>query len=268
MSMMSNLEDAIKNLEKEKEYLLRAIELGGWKSYKTYTYQEKDFYTVDDYLSHPERKRIPSKVVFLYQKLYAAIHVIIEKNQRGRISEIEEMHSSIMKLIKSRDLTKEEQFHLMDLINFQFDILAAVPEHLKYSLYDIELTVYSVLMDDDLEAARYLLKNGFLRAAGAIAGVTLERHLKNLLRKHAPPIKYKKKDTLSQLNDLCKETVYDFVTWRKVQQLIDLRNLCDHDKEREPTKKEVKELIDGVGAITKEMKNPTAASCGVSSLEG
>ena len=258
MTGLASLEKAIKDLEKQKDELLRKIEENGWKDdrpKKKIPSYKKDITLALDNMNiiiEPEKSPLPREIGQIYQKWYNAVHVIIEKNQRGRISEIEEMHSSIMELIKSRYLTKEEEFHLMDLINFQFDILAAVPEHLKYSLYDIELTVYSVLMDDEVEAAKYLLKNGFLRAAGAIAGVTLERHLKNLLRKHAPPIKYKKKDTLSQLNDLCKEMVYDFVTWRKVQHLIDLRNLCDHDKEREPTKKEVRELIDGVSAILKE----------------
>jgi hypothetical protein len=139
----------------------------------------------------------------------------------------------------------------MDLIQNQFDILAAVPSHLRFSIYDVELEAYSVLMDDELDAAQHLLSKGFLRPAGVLAGVILERHLKNLLRKHTPPIKYRKNATLSSLNDLCKETVYDLVTWRRVQHLTDLRNLCAHDKTREPSKDEVSELIDGVSAILK-----------------
>ena len=89
------------------------------------------------------------------------------------------------------------------------------------------------------------------RPAGVLAGVVLERHLKNLLRKHTPPIKYTKNATLSSLNGLCKDTVYDLVTWRRVQHLTDLRNLCAHDKTREPSKNEVEELVDGVSAVLK-----------------
>ena len=82
-------------------------------------------------------------------------------------------------------------------------------------------------MDDEVQAARHLLSRGFLRSAGALVGVVLERHLKTLLRKHTLPIRYPKKAGLSKLNDLCKDTIYDLVTWRKVQHLTDLRNLCE-----------------------------------------
>lgn len=207
----------------------------------------------------PEKRLLPSDISSLYQQWYSAAKTILDKNQPSRTPEFENAYSpdktkddiGIKQLIAKRYITKAEQFKLMDLIDAQFDILAAVPSHLKFSLYDVELTAYSVLMDDEIIAAKHLLRNGFIRPAGALAGVILERHLKNLLRKHTPPIKYKEKDTLAALNDLCKETIYDLVAWRKVQHLADIRNLCDHDKEREPTKDEVAELINGVSAMLK-----------------
>jgi len=53
-------------------------------------------------------------------------------------------------------------------------------------------------------------------------------------------------------NDALKNSnVIDTPTWRFVQRLGDLRNLCDHNRDREPTKKEVNELIEGIGKITK-----------------
>ena len=51
---------------------------------------------------------------------------------------------------------------------------------------------------------------------------------------------------LSDYNDLLKENdVYDVSMWRKILYLSDVRNKCDHDKGKEPTKEEVKDLIDG-----------------------
>jgi len=197
----------------------------------------------------PEKSPLPPDVGRIYQQWYSAARVILAKNQPDRLAEFDEAYSAIQQMIQRRYVMKDEQFRLMDLINAQFDILAAVPSHLRFSIYDIELEAYSVLMDDELEAARHLLSKGFSRPAGVLAGVILERHLKNLLRKHTPPIKYRKNATLSSLNDLCKSAVYDLVTWRKVQHLTDLRNLCAHDKTREPTKDEVTELIGGVSAI-------------------
>lgn len=267
MTMLNDLQKAINRLEQDKNELLQKIQDAGWKEdrHENKTIPKKTIIEdLEESLgkdpeASPEKRLLPPDVGRLYQHWYSAAKTIIDKNQASRTAEFENIYLpnktkdavSIKHLIVQRYITKGEQFKLMDLIDAQFDILAAVPSHLKFSIYDIELTAYAVLMDDEIIAANHLLKNGFTRPAGALAGVVLERHLKNLLRKHTPPIKYKEKDTLASLNDLCKETIYDLVAWRKVQHLADIRNLCDHDKERKPTKDEVAELVNCVSAMLK-----------------
>lgn len=264
MTMLKELEKAIEHLELQKNELLRSMQIACWKEDRHENKKIPQKTTIDVLADDiemllPEKRLLPSDIGSRYQHWYSAARTILDKNQPSRVGEFEASYSptgksveqGIKQLIGGRYVTKAEQFKLMDIIETQYDIIAAVPTHLRYSIFDVELTAYAVLMDDELAAAQYLLKNGFLRAAGALAGVILERHLKNLLRKHIPPIKYKGKDTLSPLNDLCKETIYDLVAWRKVQHLIDLRNLCDHDRKREPTKDEVAGLISGVSAMIK-----------------
>ena len=51
---------------------------------------------------------------------------------------------------------------------------------------------------------------------------------------------------IAQLDALKTAQVLDVPRWRQVQRLADLRNFCGHGKEREPTKEQVNELIDGV----------------------
>ncbi len=261
MNMLAKLETAIQELEAQKEELLDKIQELGWKDDRmTEKIPEERvpiFPVLLDETVIPAKSPLPPDVARIYQQWYSAARVILAKNQPGRLDEFDEVYSpagkgvgyGIKQLLSQRYVTKGEQFRLMDLINAQFDILSAIPSHLRFSIYDIELEAYSVLMDDEIGGAQHLLSRGFLRPAGVLAGVILERHLKNLLRKHAPPIKYRKNATLASLNDLCKEAVYELVTWRKIQHLTDLRNLCAHDKTREPTKDEVTELISGVSAI-------------------
>ncbi len=253
MNMLAKLETAIQELEAQKEELLDKIQELGWKDDRmTEKIPEKRvpiFPVLLDETVIPAKSPLPPDVGQTYQQWYSAARAILAKNQPDRLAELDEAYSAIQQIIQRRYVTKDEQFGLMDLINAQFNILTAVPSHLRFSMYDIELEAYSLLMDDEIEAARHLLSKGFSRSAGVIAGVVLERHLKNLLQKHTPPIKYRKTATLSLLNDLCKETAYNLVTWRKVQHLTDLRNLCAHDKTQEPTKDEVSELISGVSAI-------------------
>jgi hypothetical protein len=51
---------------------------------------------------------------------------------------------------------------------------------------------------------------------------------------------------------LLKENdIIDTPKWRFIQHLGDLRNLCDHNKDREPTKDDVIELVEGVEKVIK-----------------
>jgi len=59
----------------------------------------------------------------------------------------------------------------------QLAIVKAAKARFKSSLFDIRQLVQADLLDSELEAAEVLAKHKFTRAAGALAGVVLERHL-------------------------------------------------------------------------------------------
>jgi HEPN domain-containing protein len=133
----------------------------------------------------------------------------------------------------------------------QLDILRSANRRFESSLLDIRQLVQADLMDSELETARELLKRGFHRAAGAMAGVVLEKHLQQVVSNHAVTIR-KKSPGIADLNEVLKGAgVLDVPTWRFVQRLGDLRNICSHGKDREPTSGEVEELVAGVEKITK-----------------
>ena len=137
--------------------------------------------------------------------------------------------------------------------NTQRSILSSVAKRFESSLFDIRQIVQADLFDSELEAGRELIKHGFPRGAGAIAGVVLEKHLAQVALNHNIPLR-KKEPTISDLNDVLKNGgVFDVPTWRQIQRLGDIRNLCDHNKEREPTAEEVQELVDGVDKVTKTL---------------
>jgi hypothetical protein len=113
--------------------------------------------------------------------------------------------------------------------------------------------VQADLFDTELDSARELTKHGFRRGAGAIAGVVLEKHLAQVVSNHKIKIS-KQHPTISDLNDSLKAAnILDVPTWRGIQRLGDLRNICDHNKQAEPTVTDVGELIDGVDKITKTL---------------
>lgn len=133
----------------------------------------------------------------------------------------------------------------------QLNILKSIERRFESTLYDIKQLVQADLFDSELDAAKELNKNKFTRGAGAIAGVVLEKHLGQVLTNHNLKSN-KKNSSISDFNDILKSSgVYDTPTWRKIQHLGDIRNLCDHGKTRDPKQEEVDELISGVEAIIK-----------------
>ena len=135
----------------------------------------------------------------------------------------------------------------------QLAIVKAVKNRLESSLFDIRQLVQADLFDSELETAEALLKNGFLRAAGAVAGVVMESHLAQVCQNHAIKIR-SRKPTITIFNDALKDAdVIDLPQFRFNQHLGDIRNLCDHQRGADPTKEQVKDLVDGVMKLTKTL---------------
>ena len=135
----------------------------------------------------------------------------------------------------------------------QLAIVKAISNRFESSLFDIRQLVQADLFDSELEAAKDLVKHGFLRAAGAMAGVVMERHLAQVCDNHGITLR-KKAPTIADFNDALKNAeVVGIPQWRSNQYLGDIRNLCDHKKDAEPTKEQVNDLVDGVMKLTKTL---------------
>ena len=120
-------------------------------------------------------------------------------------------------------------------------------------MFDIRQLVQADLFDSELDAAKELLKSGFIRAAGAITGVVIEKHLSQVCNNHN--ITFRKKNlTINDYNqELKNNEIIDMTEWRRIQFLGDIRNLCDHNKKEEPTKEQVSDLIKGTDRLIKNL---------------
>jgi hypothetical protein len=82
-------------------------------------------------------------------------------------------------------------------------------------------------------------------------GGTSEKHLLEVCSNHNIKIT-KKHPTIADLNDALKNSdVIGTAEWRFNQHLADVRNLCDHNKQKDPTSEQVDDLIQGVAKVTK-----------------
>jgi hypothetical protein len=133
----------------------------------------------------------------------------------------------------------------------QLAILAAAKARFESSLLDIKQMLQADLFDSELQAAEHLAKFKFFRAAGALGGVVLERHLEQVTSAHGITVG-KKNPTISDFNEALKAaSIIDVPQWRFTQHLADIRNLCDHARKPEPTQEQIADLLAGVAKVIK-----------------
>ncbi|TPQ24953.1 hypothetical protein [Methylomonas koyamae] len=134
----------------------------------------------------------------------------------------------------------------------QLAILNSITNRCDSILGNIEGELYAELQDNEIATAKLLIKIS-PRAAGALVGVIIETHLQKVANSHGIKIG-KKSPTIADLNEPLKTAlVIDTPTWRKISYLADLRNLCSHKKDVDPTKEQVEELIKGADWLTKNV---------------
>ncbi len=133
----------------------------------------------------------------------------------------------------------------------QLNILKSAQKVFESSLFKIASLVQADVFDSELDATKELHKSKFYRAAGVIAGVVLEKHLLQVCKNHNLSLN-KRNPTINDYNELLKSNdVIDVPQWRHIQMLGDIRNICGHGKEVDPSEQQVKDLIDGAEKVIK-----------------
>ncbi len=201
-----------------------------------------------------------------YQRWYTKAYRVISQIIPERLSEFESLYKADPKRKELSYSNYTISDYLINIVNgnrtrgpedaipkmiIQSKILNSARERFKSALFDIKEILQADIYDSELDTANELNKKGFIRAAGAVAGVVLEKHLAHVCSVHK--IKQKKSNpSISEYNQALKDNdITDTTTWRFIQHLGDIRNLCDHNKDREPKKDEVNEYISGIMKITK-----------------
>ena len=133
----------------------------------------------------------------------------------------------------------------------QLSIVKAARATLESSLLDLTAILQADLFDSEVESAMALAKAGHLRAAGAICGVVIEKHLKQICANRG--VKPRRRNpTISDFNQLLKdEDIISVPDWRFIQHLTDIWNICGHAKGREPSKQEIEDIVAGTARILK-----------------
>lgn len=260
MGQLDKLKNKISELNRTHKKLIEILLKNCWntKRYKT----KKEIVGGLDFLDISStttirRKLIPKQFFSEYRKWYSLSKGILEVNHDNEsVREFVNIYNSILKECEGNYISEGEQVRLMDIINHQLAIIESIPAYLEGRAYNLKLTIASTLMGDELKEARLLFEKGFTRAAGALAGVILERHLKLRFDDDNPRIKYGEKATLGTLIHKAEEAnLYETSTIQKLQYLNTVRISCDHDKKNEPKENEVKDLIDQTDRFIHSMED-------------
>lgn len=133
----------------------------------------------------------------------------------------------------------------------QLNMVKAAKETLESTLLNLKAVLQADLFDTEIATAGALAKAGYLRAAGAICGVVIEKHLNQVRETHNIKIT-KTNPGISDLSQCLRAAnVITLPQERFIQILADTRNLCSHAKGREPTKEEITDLVEGTNKVLK-----------------
>jgi len=212
----------------------------------------------DDILSVPQNDA--SKIRREYQTWYSQVRVIVAAHLPERLTGLSDLYLTPKPIYPSYRGTSSYLTHspknrgLFEAdMGQQRGILLAVPDVIELRALEVAALVTSDLVHGELNEARLLLKHGFTRAAGAVAGVALEAHLK-LLHTQSN-LTHTDKDSIVPLATRLRQN--DSITLgdeKKCIAMSDTRNKCDHKKKDDPSKEEVEELIDDVDRFTKRVQ--------------
>lgn len=206
------------------------------------------------------------KIIMLdYECWYSKSLIYIKKLNNDRVNDFK----SLYKLEKRKEI-RYSTYTISDALNGvcipseklepssayskmiqQVSILKATKELLETKIYQLQELLQADIFDSELNSAKELNNKGFYRAAGAICGVVLEEHFSHVIKEHGV-VSNKKNLTINDYNELLKNnSIIDTPTFRQVQLLGDIRNLCDHKKSDDPKKQQIEDLISGTEKIIK-----------------
>lgn len=191
------------------------------------------------YIDNHNKSRESVDLQYDYNKWYTKSLKIIKRYLPDRLKEFKDYYEQpnyIKDYLVGDPLALFENYFIA-----QIAILTSVSSILTSFYQDMDSQIYFEYQEDELKEADKLLKIS-VRAAGAVAGVVLEKHLKRLCSNNG--ISGADKKTLGKLIQLLSSNEIISTTENKMLTYIaDIRNKCDHSDKGDPTELEVKDLI-------------------------
>jgi hypothetical protein len=202
-----------------------------------------------------DTRSIQRESIRKYQRWYnSAYHLIKEyipekENEFIACYETEGMYKrGVFDYLQLRSGTEDSDKHkvlryFIEKLETQRSIVLAVPDVAEAKELNLRKIISADIARTEIEQAEILLAGGFDRAAGSIAGVALELHLKTLCDING--LSYPVKATIQPLiQALQAGKKLDITEVKHIEYLASIRNKCSHPKDI--SEAEVKSLVEGV----------------------
>lgn len=206
-----------------------------------------------------------------YQAWYSEAQLVISQYLPGRLTDF----NSLYEPQKGRKEVRKDNYTLEDylksitiiagfdkkvtvgpadaipLLQQQLNILDSIQVRFDSHIADTNALLQASLLDEMLNSAAELLKNGFARSAGALCGVIIAQHFELVRQAHQLKAT-RKMMALKDYNELfSKAGIYEFGVSRQVQYLAEMRDLCVKNKKIAPTTEQVEDMLSATHKIIK-----------------
>lgn len=247
-------------LQKELEILINEgkelMVMFYYKAQKSFRFSEEEYKIIKKYGT---KDFVLEKA---YNSFYTRTLLVLSKILPERLDEFKECYisnnpntlydiSRYLLHVQCINLKGSYEIYAIKQFERQLGFLEAAKDLINTTCYNIENDIRYHVYIDELDAAEHLLKRNYIRAAGSVAGVVLENHLK-VVCKSISNIDLDGNETLSKYNALLKNQIGD-ILWGRIDAISRIRNLCDHAKDSNPTKNDVQFLINETKEIIREV---------------
>lgn len=194
-----------------------------------------------------EVKKTQRSALKSYQKWYSiSLQLVEEYLPQDRIDEFKHNYNIVLTYLQPSGYANSDKNKVVDTFINKFDIqrniFFSIPDVIEIKEMNLRKLISADFVETELDEAEILFKNNYTRAAGTLARVALEKHLKTMCDLN--DVSYKHKDTINTLvSNLYNEKSIDKTEFKKIQYLADIGNDCSHPNPIDENR--VQELIDG-----------------------
>ncbi|WP_227132836.1 hypothetical protein [Halorubellus salinus] len=185
-----------------------------------------------------------------YEKWHAKAEELVREYRATRLEDFQSHYETIQETLRLGGDTKtstspegvtNETFHALDA---QTAIIRSIIGKIEVKELKARRQVSKNVARNEIEQAWQLFEGDFIRAAGVVAAVAVERELMTLCEESEQVAKFNPSHGISRLSQTLYEAdVIDKTSWNEMKKLASIRETCAHAED--PEKHRVRTLISG-----------------------